>query len=380
MKRFSKAFAAGVNSPRRPLFSVLLFLLAALACAGSASAQTETPPAQGPSAAELAPANPARAWFENRRILVEAGSGTDQSRPQYRFGRHFGHRIGDIVPVEVRIYVLPPSSPQDAEVQLDFDALAQGSLTLERQQDPDFELVRLPGQDGKPGPWVTISAAQEKVSLKRDETTTVTVYTISMLVRTFRPQPALPLTIQFACATQKRPDGKVWDWKPITSPAFVITRSPTADNGTDLLAGDTSPQEQAALLLPYLLIFFGGTLLCLPLTLIALYWLRRLFPPRVPDPEEAAWSEIDSALTAAGQSGFRQDHARRILVAIKRYAKVESLTAGEVEARSSEFFDGARLAAILTRLEVDVLYRGVDPSSIDSNKLRQDIEQLIPRP
>ncbi len=363
----------------RRLVTLPLACLALLVGAFAGNVAAQAPPT-GAGSEELSPANPVRKWVESRRILVEVGSGTDHSRLQYRFGRHFGHRIGDIVPVELRIYLLPTSRAEAREVQLDFEALLSGSLSLELRSDPDFEMVRLPGLDGKPGPWAQISRKQEQVSLKAGETTTVDVYTVAMLVRTFRPQQAMPLTIELAYALEKRPDGKTWDWKPLSCPAFVITRSPTADNGTDLLSGDTSLQEQEALLLPYPLIFFGGTLLSLPLAFLTLRLLRWLIPPKVLDPEEIAWADLDLVFAEGKKSGFTQTHFRRVLVAIKRYARVETLTAAEVDSRQGEFFDGARLVALLNLLEVDVLYKGVVASSVDTVQLRSDIEKLIPRP
>lgn len=348
-----------------------LALIALTALMFSLPAHAQEAPEGDDQPEELVPQNPCPKWLEGGRLLVIVTSQPDPKQDQFRFGRAFGHRIGEPFPVKVIFYVLPPLKDGDKEIKVDLSSIKNGSLSLIREQDPDFEMVKPP----------VLTERTETVTLQGGRQVEAQVYEIELLLRTFRPQPALPLVVEFAYATDKRPDGKTFDWKPSASGQFVVTRSPTAPpNGRDLQIGNTEEEPQAVLALPVPLMVFGGVLILLPVCIVLVRLGRKLLPDSKLDADELAWREFDRAIADAKKHGWQQRHYQQIVATLKRFLKIDSVTIQEIQARASEFLDNGILVPLLTRLEVDVLYRGGSLDDEEKRELPRTLERLVPRP
>jgi hypothetical protein len=366
-----------MNTIKTKFIPAAICWVCALLTLTASRALADAPP--GPSLGQAPPANPVRQLYLDRRMLIEAASADDPSLAQYGFGRSFGYRIGDIIPIQVRIAV--KDAPKGEQpIQLNLDAVLSGSTTIEKLKEPMFELVRPARQEGEVSPWVVLSRTHEPVAFGRGDKQPATVWRLEMLVRTFRAGKSQPFTLQFLCATDMLPGGKSLDWKPVSSPALIIGRSDTVDGGEDLLMAEPMLASQPNVAAARPLLFAGMLLMLLPLTWLGWQALRKLLPEHMLTAEELAWRQLQPVFASGKSRGFTDEHYSTILTAVKQYFRIAAFTAAEVSAHQAEIADGLVVTKIVQTCEVDVLCRGITLATAQNDELQQQVEQVIPRP
>ncbi len=148
------------------------------------------------------PANPVQKVCENGRIQIQTGA-----LP------HFGHRIGDVT--DIRVIVVT-----DPDVIVDFTSLTKAKALA--FGGSDFVLAR-----------------DNAVSVQHVQQGKKDLYVVDLKVQTFVPKdPGVVFNLDLRYATSMVPGTKTPDWKVMSTPDLLITRSNTVDNGQDMLEGD----------------------------------------------------------------------------------------------------------------------------------------------
>ena len=345
----------------------------------AASTRVWADPPPGPSLGEPPPSNPVRQLYVDRRMLIEAASADDAERAQYGFGRSYGYRIGDIIPIEIRIAVKDPQ-PGEQPIQINLQSVLSGSATIEKLKEPLFELVQPQPEEGKVAPWAVAVQSHEQVAFGRGGKQAATVWRLKMLVRTFRAGKSQPFTVQFLCATNLLPDGKSPDWKKMSTPVLTIGRSDTVDSGEDLLMAEPMSQRQAPVALALPLVAAGSLLVLLPLTWLGWMLVRKLLPAHLLTAEELAWRQLQPVFASSSSYSLAPKDYSTILTAVKQYFGIAAFTAAEVAAHQGQISQGSIVALIVQTCEVDVLCRGVTLNAQQNADLQKQVEQVIPRP
>lgn len=304
---------------------------------GGYSAQPPEPPK---------PQNPVRKVCEDGKIEIRLGN-----------ARHFGYRIGDRVPLVVLIAA-------DPSVTIDFTSLKQEVLGFEGS---DFELAA-------PAQLRTQKMQNGKV-----------LYRLDLTVVTWVPKDNVVFNLDLRYATELAPDGKTPNFKRLTTPDFVVSRSPTADNGEALMEGDLEGKPLGAswMIIPViaLAIFMVGLL---PGFELAKY-INRVRPRKVLPPKAAAWKVFDKVFAEAKSEGFEYRHYKQIASTFRRYlgatkgVPIEPATFLEVRDRLEGDPELEKIESALTKCE-RVLYHGDTLSDEENRELLKQIEQLVPRP
>lgn len=116
---------------------------------GASTAQAQVPGSKAvPSAVQ-------RIWIAKERVYIEVfvdnlerpGANPDGKTDitSYPYGEHYGNRLGDILPMRVRVFgVLPPPGSNLHKVEFDFAALRSGRLTIDPDpnNDPDWVFAK----------------------------------------------------------------------------------------------------------------------------------------------------------------------------------------------------------------------------------------------
>lgn len=374
--------------------SLLLVVLTALFAFTGARAQSPTAPNK------TLPAPIQKVWLADQRLYIEVSPisrlHTDESglafsdAASYRYGEHFANRLGDIIPMRVRIYALAPANDKERKIELDFSALLQGRLTNEAdpQNDPDWVLadpsVLAPGE--KP---LDFNRTPVAVQLRGPDGVErpAEMWDIKMLVQTKRRPEPMIFWIEFQCAFELTPNGSL-DWKKMTTPDFIISQSRTADDGKDLTMGNTNPVAQnPPVVLGSVLIALGAVLALIAPLRWAIRVVRRRFA-RVEnlDPAEKAWLVFEP-LFAAGRKAaapaagyvFSNAQVREIVRAFKGFY---GITGGvkQLHEKRFEFDDAEEVIAVLKALELGVLESGAALSSDRYAELVGRIAKLCPKP
>ena len=329
---------------------VALFLT--LACtAGAAYAQEEDgfPFPPQPAAADPVPQNPAVRSLDSGRLMIAVGS-----------TRNFGYRIGDLIPVTVVVSA-------DKNVRVNLEAIKRKTLSSEGS---DFELAE--------APIVTTEERDGK-----------TIYRIQLLLRSWVIKPVIVFNCDFHYAIDLLPDGKTPNWKPITTPDFVVENSNTATEAAkELMPGDMElkASPKPALVAP---LKIGGflALSLLPAWLLLQLW-RRIRPARPKTTAELAWLEFDAVMEEAkAKGGLKYEHLFRISGTLRSYLRIEAVPVSEVAIPLEQYFslhdnktEMLSLAiSALSKLE-RALYAKMDLTRQEQVTLMQEIERLVPRP
>lgn len=331
------------------LRAVALFLCLA-ASAGAAFAQEEDgfPFPPQPAAADPVPQNPAVRSLDSGRLMIVVGS-----------TRNFGYRIGDLIPVTVVISA-------DKNVNVNLEALKRKTLSTEGS---DFELAEAP-------------------VVVKEERDGKTVWRVQLLMRSWVPKPVLVFNCDFHYATDLLPDGKTPNWKPITSPDFVVETSNTATEAAkELMPGDLElkPSPKPAAVKP---LQIGGYILLslLPAWLLLQLW-RRIRPARKLTTAEQAWVEFDQVMEEAKTTGgLTYNHLFRISGTLRSYLRIDAVPTSEVAIPLEQFFalDDNRVelmsvaVSALGKLE-RALYSKVPLTRQEQLVLLSEIEKLVPR-
>ena len=351
-------------------------LLAASLCFGSvAHAQEEDgfpfPPAA--PAADPVPVNPAVKNVESGRVIVVVGS-----------ERHYGYAIGELMPVTVVISV-------DSNIKVNLESVKRKILTA---QGSDFELAETP------------------IILEPKVENGKTVYTVILLMRSWVIQKDLVLNVEFHYATDMLPDGKTPNWKPVTTPDFVVTTSNVISAAEkDLIPGDMTTKESAK---PYLVrsvklvdvlpMLKGNERLArvefvpldavavllmslLPLWLLGMFW-NRVRPGRKLSASEKAWVVFDRVAADATTNGgeLSYENLNAIAMALREYLGVAQTPTSQLAVPLSEFYRDYENKAEMLTLAVSALtkldrglFSKTPLTGAEKLVLVKEIERLVPR-
>lgn len=297
----------------------------------------------GDPSAPPTPANPVQKVMEGGKIQMLVGS-----------PRHFGNRIGDVVPIRVLILT-------DNSVTLDFTSLKQGVLGF---NGSEFELAH--------DDPITVRSRQVQGNK--------TLYIIDLRLQTFViREPGVIFNLDLRYATERVGDSQQPNWKVLTTPDFFVTRSNTADNGNELLEGDLDARSGASPWLMWPLLVTGFFLVGLWPGYLLVSWLNRIRPGYRAPAHVVAWKKFTKALKDADEFGFGPRHYKQIASALRVYLGVEPHTVLEVGDRLHEHPQLATITSALSKCE-RVLYGGATLSDEENEELVRELEELVPRP
>jgi hypothetical protein len=297
-------------------------------------------PAEAPK-----PQNPVQKVCEDGKIQILLGN-----------SRHFGNRIGDHIPLTVLIKA-------DPSVQIDFTSLSQKVLGFDGS---DFELA---------APAVVRSQVQKDGSV---------VYRLELTLQTWVPKENLVFNLDLRYATGFAADGKTPNWKRLTTPDFVVTRSNTADNGEELLEGDLDGKSTVLPWLTYPLLTLGIFLVLLWPGLVFVKFINRIRPRVALPPKVLAWRVFDRVFGEAKTNGFTREHYQLIAMAVRRYlgatkgVPIEPATFQEVRHRLENDPELPLIESALTKCE-RVMYKNDVLTERENAQLIAEIEKLVPR-
>lgn len=357
-----------------------LFLLFAGACAVGLAQTVPT--------VQLTPTPVKREWMADRKLFVEVSTAKPDGEGAYVpaagwSAENYAIRIGNVIPVRVRVYVIEPKSGE-TRPEVDFANLKAGRLSIQPQPDSDFILAdaRLLPRGVQP---ISVSPPSPAVLKLGGAEYKAEVHEIVAYVQTMRiPQPML-FTLEFRYAVKKMATGKGLDWQATRSPAYVLSMSRTADNGTDLSEGNTAlAVSEPPMRLGLLLVIAGSALALLVVADSAIRFARRRARTVItPDPEEIAWGKLRPLLAAARRArGFRFSEAqvRQLVSIVLEYSGHVSLSAEQLDRLQFEDDDGPLLYVILYPLMHGVLEVGQPLSDERYGEIVEHITRLIPQP
>lgn len=296
------------------------------------------------------PGNPIKKVCERGAIEILMGN-----------GQHFGHRIGDRVPVTVIITTAP-------NVVIDFTTLEkQRKLSFEPS---DFELL------GEP----EISSTTLSNGAKR--------YVIQLGVQSFvmkEEGKVITLRVDLRYSTELAEDGKTRNWKVMSTPDFVITRSLTVDHGNELLEGDLQKKPLSLPWLTYLFLITGMvSLFSIPGFALVKY-LNRVRTRKNPPAERVAWAVFDEVLAEITSMGaFKTEHYVKIDSAFRNYLEaklhipIASATIPQIHDRLADLEEFDDILMVVSSCE-RVIYKDEQLSDEENFALVQTIKKLVPR-
>lgn len=360
-----------------------LFVLLALDIQRGASCLAQTVPTS-----QMTPTPVKREWMADRKLFVEVSTAKAEGAGAYQpaigwSAENYAIRIGNVIPVKVRIYVIEPKAGE-TKAEVDFANLKAGRLSIQPQPDPDFTVADagllprglMPITVGAPAPAVLkLGTAEYKAE----------VHEVLVYVQTMRiPQPMV-FTLEFRYAVKKLATGKGHDWQATRTPGYVLSMSRTADNGTDLSEGNTAlAVHEPPIGLAALLILGGSALVLLVVINWAIGFCRERFMTVIePDPEEIAWRKLFPIYSAARSSrgfAFTEAQVRQLVAIVLAYSGHVSLSADQLERLKFEDDDGPLLFAILYPLMHGVLEVGQPLSDERYGEIVKHIAELIPEP
>jgi len=249
-----------------------------------------TPPAPAP---DPKPENPVTKSCEGGKIQIMVGN-----------EQEFGKRIGNII--DVRVLILA-----DDSVTIDFGTLQRGILNFDGSDR--FKLA-------KDNP-VTISKQQKDGK---------TLWTVDLRLQTYVPQPGVTFNLDLRYSNSFVPGTLKPEWKVLTTPDFLITRSNTVDNGEELKEGNMEP-GQISLPWPTKGLLWGGIGLAgLCLMTPGVLWLLRRRPGRKLSANETAWLTFSEVFAEGESLGFHERHYRLMVDALKSYLGMGARTREEI--------------------------------------------------
>lgn len=362
------------------------------------------------SGSKAVPAAVQRQWLADERLYIEVfvdnkdRPGNDPEgvrRPSSNSGEHYGNRLGDVIPMRVRIFcVLPngekvpvPTKPNGntplRKVEVNFAALQNGQLTNEADPDnnPDWVLAKkevlAPGEKS-----VSLPSSPTVVKIVTPDGTErdAELWDIKLFVQTPRQPDPMLFWMEFTYCTELNANGQ-HEWMRGETPDYIISGSYTGDKGRDLELGNTNEvAQQNPVNLALLALGLGGTMLLLPVGLMITRAVQRAMAKPHSDAVTPAlvWAVFDPILektrTATGDGyDLTQQHVAVIVKTFKQYIGFHSGVAA-FKAKIGEYDNGEQIYRLLENLEYRVLERGEDLSAQRYLKLITVIEQLCPRP
>lgn len=301
------------------------------------------------------PANPVEKSCEGGKIQIVVGVPPTDLKGGKDSQRHFGHRIGDKIPVSILILT-------DPDVKIDFTSLAQGVLGFDGS---DFILAEPP----------TVLARQTKDGK--------VLYRIDLKLQGFTAhyvqRAPVVFNLDLRYATEMAPDGKTPNWKRLTTPDFVITTSNTADNGDELIEGDLEAKPGPSPWLTVPLLVLGFFLVLLWPGLVLVKWINRIRPRRVIPANEQAWRIFDKAMAEAKANGYSERVYKLIASALRVYLGVEPATLAEVRERLKAHAQIATIDSALSKCD-RAIYSRTALNDDENRQLVDEFTKLVPKP
>ncbi len=300
-----------------------------------------------PSADEPQPANPVQKVCENGRIKIQVGA-----------KREFGHRIGDVA--EVRVLIVT-----DANVLIDFRSLTQAHA------------LAYGGSD-------VVLAKDNPISLRRVVQGEHVIYLLELRLQTFVIKaPGVQFSLDLRYATDMVAATKTPDWKVLSTPSFLITRSNTVDNGTELDEGDLSNQNARTPWIMWPALVGGFFLLMLWPGLLIVNRLNILRPKRKIPVNEIAWRKLDRTLADAREFGWQQYHYKQVAASVRIGLGYQPQTRLEILDRvrnNPELAPKyAQISSVLSMLD-DVLYNERVLTRAETESLIRQLPEILKRP
>ena len=366
--------------------------------AQTALAQTKPPAVQAQPPPPPPPAAVQVSWlFDNRlKVQVEVPNRAHENQrdsaraagkmrsSSYPYGEFFGHRIGDIIPIRVRIWLVLKPAGGARRVQVDFAALRSGRLTLNADEDPDWVLADASALTSGDKPLAIYESADTIEDANGNEVDTE-LFDCWLFVQTKRQPMPTNFWFEFSAAASLTPNGKP-DWEKAATPDFYLTMSRTSDKSNkDMSTGNTVLIDQSPpVVLGTMLMAVGGILILLPLTVWGIRLVRsrclRLESLRA---EERFW-RLHSAIlkrtrVADGYALSKRD-VHELVAALKAVFGISTLTHAELKERQATLSRGAELCAVLEPLENGVLECDRELTPGRYREIAVAIEKLVPRP
>jgi hypothetical protein len=382
--------------------------------------------AQGVQGSKAVPSAIQRQWIANERIYMEVfvdntqrpGNNPEAPRSSVSHGEHYGNRLGDVIPMRIRIFCIMPNKDAGAAVvapapsatgntplpviKLDFAALKQGRLTIDQDpdNDPDWVFAKKESLGANESPLEmpevpTVVTIVTPDGQKRD----AELWDLRLFVQTKRrPEPML-FWMEFNYCAELNANGQK-EFKRADTPDFIVSGSYTGDKGRDLEIGDTGVVDvERPLNLALLLAGVGATMILLPLGLIIVRAAQRALakPASQAVTPAQVWAVIDPILEAPGvktEAGYclDPDDVLKIVVTFKQYIGFNG-TASQFKGMIGEFDNGELIYKVLDNLQYRVLEQeqisdarkaaGHSSPGLSDKRYGQliaVIEQLIPRP
>lgn len=341
--------------------------------------------AQQPAWATLMPAKVQRQWYEDHHIYIEVTTAQPQGIAVHG-AEHFGNRVGNIVPFNIKVFLLEPQSTTTDEraIEVNFSALRRGQLQAVADADPDWLLadkrVLPPGEVP-----ISVPDAPKAVLIKWGNSQyKAQLWEIKLYAQTMRRAQPLPFSIDFAFARELLPSGGL-DWKAISTPEYLVSMSATADKSQDLATGNTQPvPQEKPIALAFALIAVGLTLVFAPAARAIVPALRSRFAKTSNlNPVEEAWRVLKPIFAAAKSDcgyNFNQAQVRDIVRALKRFFNIEAWTVEQLWEHRFDLDDGELLHSVLLPMETGALEMGSTLSADRGAQLVERIERLVPKP
>lgn len=306
---------------------------------------------------EPKPQNPVQKICEDGRIIIQVGN-----------AQHFGHRIMDLIEITVVIVA-------DKDVKFDFTSLEKGVIGFDGS---DFDLA-------KTQPEGALPPGQKAVTIRSapfNKDGSKIIYRIDLIVQSSVP-PVVKTNIVFNLdlryATDMTADGKTPNWKRLTTPDFVVTTSPTADNGDELLEGDLEQKGAPSPWLMWPLLVLGGFLFLVWPGITIVRYINRARPRRVMSPAEKAWRIFLKVEAEVKVSGWTPAQYKLMASAFRTYLGVEPATTLEAQERLKDHPQIESIMSALTKCD-SVLYHGATLSDEQNDQLVEEFVNLVPRP
>lgn len=385
----------------------LLTLVLALFSAGQAFGQG-APQRQTPQPGDVPVPDKAFAWYEDGRIFVQTEVINSNMLPDeydtsgggtFRFGERFSNRVGNLIPVRFRIYLVKPTAGA-REVEVDFAGLksAPPRLTIQQVENQDWYVaspeVLQPGESPiriREFPNARLDWGGKVFECSR-------MIEVSLVVQTCKdPRYRMNLWLEFTYALSSLPGGGL-DWRPLETPDFWVDLSRTADPGDDLSLGNTNfvpPSRPTAL--AWGLIGAG----CFVGLTVGAFWttryLRRTFGGlRSLDDQERLWAVLTPILEqrSVAVEGAKEAYALQtadlvaILDAVNDFinatenntVNTHAWTLAEFAARTMDIKDGTRWMHVIEPLR-NVASGGADALAPDRyGRIVGMIREICPQP
>ncbi len=378
-----------------------LALLTLTLMSGKAQAQV--------AGSKAVPSSVQRIWLANERIYVEVfvdnlespSNNPDGSvaASTYPYGEHYGNRLGDIIPMRIRVFTILGAGKASTgaaalgskllpKTELRFENLMAGSLTIDKdpENDPDWVFAKKESLHGRSPLELPTSPKVVVIETPDGEKREAELWDIRCFVQTKRrPEPML-FWLEFSYATEINANG-THDWKRAETPDFIVSGSYTGDKGRDLETGNTNvivPEQPRVLSLG--LVWFGSILAFLVLGVTAVRAIQRrilsvngktdkLTPSDV-------WAKIDPILEAKTvPTGYALD-VRDVATIVTVFKQYIGFSGGVAQFRKSKgnYDDAEDILRILETLETSVLEQEQKDITPERFKVTIDrIATLCPR-